>query len=80
MAVVGVGSLGQHHANKLACFEDVKLVAVVDPSEAQGRTIAEKFATTWHAGIESLPDDLDGVVIAAQGVDLHDCVDVGTSQ
>jgi predicted dehydrogenase len=68
MAVVGVGSLGQHHANKMANFKDVELVAVVDPSEGQGRAIADKFATTWHAAVDTLPADLDGVVIATPTV------------
>ena len=36
MAVVGVGSLGQHHATKLANFDDVNLVAVIDPGGNSG--------------------------------------------
>ena len=64
MAVVGVGSLGQHHANKLANFEDVDLVAVVDPGAAAGQAVAERLDTQWLPDASKLPEDLDGVVIA----------------
>lgn len=64
MAVVGVGSLGQHHANKLANFEDVDLVAVVDPGAAAGQAVAERLDTQWLPDASGLPEDLDGVVIA----------------
>ena len=52
VAVVGVGSLGQHHARIAAGSEQAELVAVVDPSEARGREIAEKFGTRWVAGLD----------------------------
>lgn len=64
MAVVGVGSLGQHHANKLASFEDVDLVGVVDPGESAGRAVADRLSTNWFSSTAELPSDLDGVVIA----------------
>ncbi|MEQ9410046.1 MAG: Gfo/Idh/MocA family oxidoreductase [Fuerstiella sp.] len=65
IAVVGVGSLGQHHAGKLAAFEDVELVGVVDPAQEQGQRVATRLQTTWFPTVQSLPRDLDGVVIAA---------------
>lgn len=65
MAVVGVGSLGQHHARKLASYPDVDLVGVVDPAEAAGRQIAQQQHSKWYARPTELPQDLDGVVIAA---------------
>lgn len=65
IAVVGVGSLGQHHAAKLSAFEDVDLVAVVDPGEQQGRAVAERLKTEWRPDCDGLEDSLDGVVIAA---------------
>lgn len=64
MAVVGVGSLGQHHATKLANFDDVDLVAVADPGADQGRAVANRLDTQWVATAAELPNDLDGVVIA----------------
>ena len=40
LAVVGVGSLGQHHARILANMPGVKLVGVIDPNAKQAETIA----------------------------------------
>lgn len=68
MAVVGVGSLGQHHAGKLANFSDVDLVGVVDPNEQFGREVADRVSTEWFATADELPGKLDGVVIAAPTV------------
>lgn len=64
MAVIGVGSLGQHHATKLAKFDDVELVAVADPGAEQGQAVASRLNTRWVAEATQLPQDLDGVVIA----------------
>ena len=60
MAVVGVGSLGQHHARILAGMDGVDLVGVVDPRPEQGQQIAERFGTTWHSDVQQLPNGLDG--------------------
>lgn len=65
VAVVGVGSLGQHHARIAAGSEATELVAVVDPGEARGREIAEKFGTTWVPGMAEILDQVDAVQIAA---------------
>ena len=68
MAVVGVGSLGKHHARILAGLDDVELVAVADPRSEQGQTIAARFGADWFAAIEQLPSGLDGVIIATPTV------------
>ncbi|HLO65761.1 MAG TPA: Gfo/Idh/MocA family oxidoreductase [Holophaga sp.] len=65
VAVVGVGSLGQHHARIAAASEAVELVAVVDPSEARGREIAEKFGAPWAPAVGPVLDSVDAVQIAA---------------
>ena len=65
VAVVGVGSLGQHHARIAAASEATTLVAVVDPSEARGREIAEKFGTQWSAELKDVLERVDAVQIAA---------------
>ncbi len=64
IAVVGVGSLGQHHARILAGMKGVELVGVVDPRPDQGQQIAAQFETTWHDDVRQLPDDLNAAVIA----------------
>jgi predicted dehydrogenase len=65
VAVVGVGSLGQHHARIAAGSEAVDLVAVVDPSEDRGREIAGKFGTQWAASLGEVLPRVDAVQIAA---------------
>ena len=65
VAVVGVGSLGQHHARIAAASEAADLVAVVDPAEARGREIAGKFGTGWVPVLEAVLDRVDAVQIAA---------------
>ncbi|MCH2210621.1 MAG: Gfo/Idh/MocA family oxidoreductase [Fuerstiella sp.] len=64
MAVVGVGSLGQHHARILAGMNGVQLAGVVDPRPEHGRQIAQRYRTQWYADVQGLPHHLDGVVIA----------------
>ncbi|MEO2017390.1 MAG: Gfo/Idh/MocA family oxidoreductase [Fuerstiella sp.] len=68
MAVVGVGSLGQHHARKLANTDGVELVAVVDPNEPQGRSVAEQHGARWVASPDDIVADLHGVVVATPTV------------
>ena len=65
VAVVGVGSLGQHHARIAAGSEATELVAVVDPSETRGREIAGKFGTQWSGDLASVLDRVDAVQVAA---------------
>jgi predicted dehydrogenase len=63
--VVGVGSLGQHHARIAAASEVTELVAVVDPSEARGREIAQRVGTGWVASLGEVLDRVDAVQVAA---------------
>lgn len=64
MAVIGVGALGRHHARIVSQIPGVELVAVADPSEAQGRLVAESAGTKWVADHRTLIDDVDAVTIA----------------
>lgn len=70
VAVVGVGSLGQHHARILSGMDDVELVGVVEPREDRGREIASKFSTNWYSAPAAVVDQVDGVVVAVPTV-LH---------
>ncbi len=65
VAVLGVGSLGQHHARIAAASEQTELVAVVDPSETRGREIAGKFGTQWLASLEEVLPQVEAVQVAA---------------
>ena len=66
-AVVGVGSIGRHHARILAALPDVELVAVVDPDELQGNRVAQRVGTAWVPDIGPLLEAgaLDAVTVAA---------------
>lgn len=67
MAVVGVGSLGQHHARILSGLEGVELVAVVDKNLGRAKEIAGKYGTAALPEYMDLPE-LDGVVVASPTV------------
>lgn len=64
VAVVGVGSLGQHHARILADAPGAKLIGVVDANIERAREIATKYNVAAFQRIEELPP-VDGVSIAA---------------
>lgn len=72
VAVVGVGSLGQHHARIAAGSQATELVAVVESVEARGREIAGKFGTAWAATLGEVLDRVDAVQIAAPTGCHHD--------
>jgi predicted dehydrogenase len=65
VAVVGVGSLGQHHARIYSEMPDAELVAVVDRDPARAEEIASRcncLALTDH---QEIPDGVEAVSIAA---------------
>lgn len=63
VGVVGVGSLGQHHARILAGLPDVQLVGVVDPNRQQAETVAGKHQCRVFETLESLKTEVDAVSI-----------------
>lgn len=63
MAVIGVGSLGQHHARILAGMPGVSLVAVVDPNQKQAETIAVKHHCQALTTTSALKGEVDAVSI-----------------
>jgi len=63
LGVVGVGALGRHHARILASFSDVELVAVAEPNEAQGRSVAEACGCEWVPDFRSLLGRVDAASI-----------------
>lgn len=63
IAVVGVGSLGQHHARILSTMDGVQLVGVVDPNAKQAETIAGKHNCKVFADAKSLKGEVDAVSI-----------------
>ncbi len=69
IAVLGSGHLGSIHAKLWSEQDGVNLAAVVDPNQARGVDVAEKYGATWYASVDDLPS-VDAVVIAAPTV-LH---------
>lgn len=62
-AVVGVGSMGYHHARVLSGMDDVALVGVVEPDVLRGAEVAARFGTAHYASIDELPH-VDMAVVA----------------
>jgi predicted dehydrogenase len=64
IAVIGVGSLGQHHARLLAALPEADLVGVVDINAARAAEIAAKHGVPVIADAASLMGTVDAVSIA----------------
>lgn len=71
VAVIGVGSLGQHHARIYSEFEDVELVGVVDADFARAKEIASKFNCRAYADLESLDVKIDAASVVVPTVMHH---------
>ena len=65
VGVIGVGYLGQFHAEKYARMNDVELVGVVDIDKNRADTVAERVNTTSYTDYKSLFGNVDAVSIAA---------------
>jgi predicted dehydrogenase len=73
VAVIGVGSLGQHHARIFSTLPEARLVAVVDRDPAQAGAIAARHGVPWLTDHRDLPQDLDAVSVAVP-TSLHAAV------
>lgn len=62
-AVIGVGALGRHHARILSNMDGVQLVAVADPNEQQGRSVAESCGCEWTHDHRTLLQRVDAASI-----------------
>ncbi|HEY6010403.1 MAG TPA: Gfo/Idh/MocA family oxidoreductase, partial [Nitrospirota bacterium] len=69
-AVIGVGYLGQFHAEKYAANPDVELVGIVDADPARVAQIAAKLATQPFTDVADLLGRVDAVSIVVPTV-LH---------
>jgi predicted dehydrogenase len=63
-AVIGVGSVGQHHARILASLPEAELVAVVDRDPVRARDIAQRHGVPALTDPGDLPRDLEAVCVA----------------
>lgn len=64
IAVVGVGSLGQHHARILSTHENAQLVGVVDADVKRGENIAKKCNTVSFTDIKDIINKVQAAVIS----------------
>ena len=70
VGVIGVGYLGQFHAEKYAKLANVELVGVVDPDRSRGTYIAQKLNTRAFPDASGLLGLVDAVSIVVPTV-LH---------
>jgi len=67
-AVIGVGYLGQYHAQKYACLDECELVAVVDALPQRAQEVAQRFDCLGLSALSDLPDvDAVSVVVPTSG-------------
>src|SRR2546425_6625687 len=64
VAVIGVGSLGQHHARIYASLPEARLQAVVDTDLDRAAAIAARHGVAALTSHRDLPRDLDAVSVA----------------
>ena len=69
VGVIGVGSLGQHHARLYAGLPGARLVAVVDRDGDRARLVGERHGVPGFADLTALPDDLEAVSVAVPTVE-----------
>ncbi|GAB4408361.1 MAG: Gfo/Idh/MocA family oxidoreductase [Thermodesulfovibrionales bacterium] len=64
VAVVGVGSLGQHHARIYSELPDVELVGVVDIDRERAKGVALRYGAKAYYDYRDLLEDVDALSIA----------------
>jgi len=64
VAVIGVGSLGQHHARIYASLPEAKLLAVVDRDAARSKEIASRHGVAALTDHRDLPSGIDAASVA----------------
>jgi predicted dehydrogenase len=64
LGVIGVGYLGELHAQKYAAMKDVDLVGVADQDFARAQEVARRYNTTAYSSHTELLPFLDGASLA----------------
>ena len=68
--VIGVGSLGQHHARVYADLEGIELVGITDADPMRAREVAERHKTRVFDSVEELAEACEAISIVVP-TDLH---------
>lgn len=72
VGISGGGTIGHVHANALATISNARLVAVADPREEAGQSLAKEHGATWYASLDQMLEQADlDVVIVATPSGLH---------
>jgi predicted dehydrogenase len=81
VGVIGVGSLGQHHARVYAELSMARLVGVVDIDEARGASVAARHGCRAVADYRALIGEVDAVSVAVPTLLHHEiakaCLEAG---
>ncbi|UCH44985.1 MAG: Gfo/Idh/MocA family oxidoreductase [Nitrospiraceae bacterium] len=65
VAVIGVGSIGIHHARIFSAIEGVNLTAIVDSDAARAQEVGQKYNCAVLDNYHEIMDSVDAVSIAA---------------
>jgi len=81
VGVIGVGSLGQHHARVYAELAGARLVGVADVDEARAASVAARHNCRALAGYRALIGEVDAVSVAVPTLLHHEiakaCMEAG---
>jgi virulence factor len=64
VGLIGVGSMGQHHARVLSLLKGVKFVGIADVNVEQGLETASKYRARFFEDYQELIEHVDAVCIA----------------
>ena len=65
IGVIGVGSMGAHHARICATTSGQQLVAVADANEVRAKEISQKFGADYKTNFHEILPLVDAVIIAS---------------
>lgn len=68
VAVIGVGSLGQHHARNYSQNPNCELIGIADTNEKQAQSVAKANGTTAYSDYRNLIDQVDAVSVVVPTV------------
>jgi len=72
VGVVGVGSLGQHHARLYASLPEARLVGVFDTRTDRAAEIARQFRTKAYPSLDALLADVEAVSVVVPTTAHHE--------
>lgn len=72
VGICGAGVIGQLHANALTGLNSACLVAIAEPRESAGRSLADQHGAEWYQSLQEMLNDADiDTVIVATPSGMH---------